>query len=185
MKQLLMMASVLVLMACGAPEATAPNDTAPSDTAFSEISPSQTATQAMNKAADMTTTMHVMNGEFRAPFPGRDVSAAFLTLHNTGPADTLLGIATSVSDRVELHTHLEEEGIMKMRRIESIDIPANGLVELKPGGLHVMIFESAVPVDATEVDMTLTFAKADPQTVTLPIAGRGDGEDNTTDRSNH
>lgn len=69
-------------------------------------------------------------------------TAAFVTLHNASDKDIfLVGAATNIAKTVELHTHTMENGMMKMREVKNIKIPAKGSVELKPGGLHIMLID--------------------------------------------
>ena len=78
----------------------------------------------------------------RAIPPGQTVSAAFLQLENKSAENRYVINATSpVSKVVELHSHVHENGMMKMRQVEKIDIPANGETILKPGGLHIMLID--------------------------------------------
>ncbi|MEZ5144143.1 MAG: copper chaperone PCu(A)C [Acidimicrobiales bacterium] len=61
-------------------------------------------------------------------------------------------------------------GAMQMQEVSSIEIPANGKVELKPGGYHIMLIELAAPLKKGEtVELTLTFDKADKVTVQAPV----------------
>lgn len=99
--------------------------------------------------------IEISNAEFRPPMPGRDISAAYFTVTNHGDADRLLAVTSPVSDKVELHNHIHEDGVMKMRRVDGVDLPAGQDVVFKPGGLHVMLFEVTLP-EGTE-DMALTF----------------------------
>lgn len=76
----------------------------------------------------------------RAVPPGQPNSAAFMTLHNTGSEDrTLIGAESPAAETVELHTHVEEAGMMRMRRIERIAVNAGETTTLAPGGLHIML----------------------------------------------
>lgn len=87
--------------------------------------------------------------------------AAFMTIDNKGAADTLLSASSSLSDRVELHTHKMDGGVMKMREVPSIAIAANAKTELKSGGLHIMLFNVAeLPEKGSEIPLTLKFEKA-------------------------
>ena len=87
--------------------------------------------------------------------------AVFLTIDNKGSEDKLLSASSSMTNRVELHTHKMDGGVMKMRRIESISVTANGKTELKSGGLHIMLFNvDKLPEKGSEVPLTLTFEKA-------------------------
>ena len=87
--------------------------------------------------------------------------AVFLTIENKGEADRLLSASSPLTGRVELHTHTMDNGVMKMRQIEVIDIAANGKTELKSGGLHIMLFGiEQLPEKGSMVPLTLTFEKA-------------------------
>jgi copper(I)-binding protein len=87
--------------------------------------------------------------------------AVFLTIENKGDADRLIAASSPLTDRVELHTHLMEDGVMKMRQIEAIDVAAAGTTELKSGGLHIMLFNvDPMPEMGSMVPLTLTFEKA-------------------------
>lgn len=76
----------------------------------------------------------------RAVPPGQPNSAVFMSLRNSGPEERAIVSAESpVAEVVELHTHVEEGGMMRMRRIERIALPVGESVQLQPGGLHVML----------------------------------------------
>ena len=57
--------------------------------------------------------------------------------------DRLIGVASPVARKAELHTHIEENGLMLMREVEGgLPVPAGQTVELKSGGLlHVMLID--------------------------------------------
>ncbi|NCC28249.1 MAG: copper chaperone PCu(A)C, partial [Gammaproteobacteria bacterium] len=75
-----------------------------------------------------------------------------------------------VSEVVELHTHVEEDGMMRMRRIEKIEIPAGETVTLKPGGLHVMLIGLKQPLEPGDtVDLALTFEDGSRIPVQAPV----------------
>ncbi len=91
--------------------------------------------------------------------PGQPNSAVFMSLENQSAQDRALVAAESpAAEVVELHTHVNENGMMKMRRVERIDIPAGKTVTLKPGGLHVMLIGLKEPLEqGTTVDLTLIY----------------------------
>lgn len=90
---------------------------------------------------------------------GRAVTAVFLTLQNDGAAvRTLVSGRASVGDTLELHEMKRENGMMRMAPVTGIAIPAHGMVELRPGGLHLMLFglkAPLVPGDTVRVQLTL------------------------------
>jgi periplasmic copper chaperone A len=77
----------------------------------------------------------------RLPVAGRDQTAAYLTLTNTGTqADRLVGVSSPAANKLELHAHLKTaDGLTAMREITSIDVPAGATIPLSPGGLHIMV----------------------------------------------
>ncbi len=93
----------------------------------------------------------------RAMPPGQPNTAAFMQLHNTGSeARAVVEARSAASNVVELHTHVHEDGMMRMRQIEQIDLPAGEPVSLQPGGLHVMLIDLVAPLSVGErVGVTL------------------------------
>lgn len=68
-------------------------------------------------------------------------AAAYMKVHNMGDAaDMIVAVSSPLADRVEMHTHTMADGVMRMRQVEAIELKPNGHTELKPGGLHLMIF---------------------------------------------
>ena len=111
----------------------------------------------------------------RATAPGAKVAGGFMTIENKGAApDRLIGAASPLAERVELHVHKEEGGVMKMRQVQGLDIPANGRFELKPGGAHLMFMNIKREIKQGEkVPVTLTFEKAGEMQVDYPVGGLG------------
>ena len=106
----------------------------------------------------------------RAMPPTAPNGAVYLTLQNPGQPDRLTGVRTPRAGKAELHTHVHEGEMMRMKQIESIELPANGKVELKPGGGHVMLFELSEPLVAGErFPMTLEFERAGEVTIEVTI----------------
>lgn len=97
--------------------------------------------------------------------------AAFLTVTNIGTeADRLVGASTPVAARAELHSHMMEDGVMKMRPVDGIDVPAHGVAELKPGAFHVMLIGLKEPLpEGKTIPLTLRFAHAGEVTVNVMV----------------
>jgi copper(I)-binding protein len=73
--------------------------------------------------------------------------AVYMTLSNQGAApDKLLQITTDSAASAEVHESAEKDGVATMRPIESLEIPAGGSVELKPGGYHIMLMGLKAPL---------------------------------------
>ena len=86
--------------------------------------------------------------------------AGFMRIDNAGGADCqLIGAATPAAARAELHTHIDEGGMMKMVHVpEGFTIPAQGHFLLERGGPHVMLMELTGPLEqGAEVPLTLDF----------------------------
>ena len=86
--------------------------------------------------------------------------AAFMTIRNAGPADCVLTAVTApgTTDRAELHTHREENGVMSMTRVDSVTIPAGGAHALERGGDHIMLMDTRAPLaEGDEIALTLDF----------------------------
>ena len=90
----------------------------------------------------------------RATAEGQEVGAAYMTITST--SDTrLVKVESSASDSVEIHSMSMENGVMKMRMLEQLDLKANTPNKLAPGGFHLMLFDLKKPLKAGE---TVSFA---------------------------
>ncbi len=97
--------------------------------------------------------------------------AAFLTVMNHGSEDDfLVAVETTAAKRPELHTHIHDNGIMRMRQVAEIKVPAGGSAALKPGGDHVMLMGLVAPLTAgAALPLVLVFKHAGRITVDVPI----------------
>ena len=88
--------------------------------------------------------------------------AAYLTVRNDGDADDrLIGISSEVADRAELHESDMQDGVMRMRAVEAVEVPAGGQAALEPGGLHVMLIGLKAPLEeGGSFALTLVFENA-------------------------
>lgn len=101
----------------------------------------------------------VHNPYVRLAPPNAPASGAFMVIRNNGSKDLKLVKADNPASRLtELHTHLNEGGVMKMRQVSMIEIKAGGEALLQPGGLHVMLIDLKIPLkEGDNVPITLTF----------------------------
>jgi periplasmic copper chaperone A len=103
--------------------------------------------------------------------PGQPNSAVFMRIVNRGVASRgLVSGKSDAADVVELHSHTMDEGMMRMRRIERIEIPGQGAVSLEPGGLHLMLIglkRDLVPGDT--LDLTLYLDDGTDLEVKVPV----------------
>jgi copper(I)-binding protein len=109
---------------------------------------------------------------------GQTNGGGFLSIDNAGEADRLVGASSSVAERVELHTMRMEGDVMRMRRVEGIDVPANGHVEMGPGGHHLMFMGLKAPLKVGEkFQMKLMFRKAGELNVEVQVEAPPPGRD--------
>ena len=98
----------------------------------------------------------------RATAPGAKVAGGYMVLRNSGAAaDRLVSASSPASAKVELHLHINDNGVMKMREVPGYDVPAKGAFELKPGGAHLMFTDIKRPFkEGEKVPVKLKFEKA-------------------------
>ena len=113
----------------------------------------------------------------RAVPPTARNSGAFMVLRNTSDHPVRVVDARSDVSRVtELHTHINDKGVMRMRRVDFIGIPAHGKVQFQPGGYHVMLIELDHPLKPGDpVHLELTFGDGSRKVVELEARRTGMG----------
>lgn len=113
----------------------------------------------------------------RASIGQAKAGAAYVTFVNEGDAaDRLVAVKADVSELVELHTHTMEDGVMRMRAVPAIDLPAGATTELKPGGLHIMLLNLKAPlVEGQSFPATLVFENAGEIVVDVAIESMAEG----------
>jgi len=106
----------------------------------------------------------------RATVAGQSSAAAYLTVANTGDGDErLLQVSTAIGQS-SLHSTTMDNGVMRMRPLTSLDIPAHSTVDLKPGGTHIMIMGVKQPLAAgSSFPLTLKFDRSGERTVTVAV----------------
>ena len=120
------------------------------------------------------------------PFPGRDIAAGYMSITNHSQTDDrLVSVTSPISGAVEIHNHTEEDGVMKMRQVNSIALKAGETVELKPGSFHLMMFKATLPEDQADISLTLNYEKAPSVTMIVPVEGRGEDEGYGSNHQGH
>lgn len=111
----------------------------------------------------------------RATPPGAQVAGGYMTIRNAGAADKLLGASSPAAAKVELHVHINDNGVMKMREVAGgYAIPAQGALELKPGGAHLMFMDLKQPFkEGEKVPVKLKFEKAGEVSAEFQVGGMG------------
>jgi len=110
------------------------------------------ATPALAQAAAPTADVQVTNAYIRTMPPGRTTTAGFLTIaNNSDQSCELTGAMSTLSNRLEFHEHQHIQGMMKMRPVATVVVPAGETVVFEPGGLHIMLFNIDTELAAGEV----------------------------------
>ncbi|MBP6776321.1 MAG: copper chaperone PCu(A)C [Piscinibacter sp.] len=105
----------------------------------------------------------------RATVAGQKATGAFMQIADPA-GGKLVSASTSVAGVVELHEMSMEGTTMKMRAVPAIDLPAGKPVELKPGGLHVMLMDLKQPLSAGDsVALTLVVEGKDKKRETIEV----------------
>lgn len=91
----------------------------------------------------------------------RPLAAYFIIINDTNKEDNLINVTSSLAERVEMHMHMHDGGVMKMMRVEAIAVAGNSTVVVKPGGYHLMLFGVKKKLAVgDELPLTLTFTQA-------------------------
>ncbi|MGJ8668306.1 MAG: copper chaperone PCu(A)C [Oceanococcus sp.] len=113
----------------------------------------------------------IENAWARATPPSAKVAAAYLQIRNTSkyPA-RLLGGESSRASSIEVHSMSMQDGMMRMRQLEYLEIPSGQNVALAPGGNHFMLFGLDGPLlDGQSLSVTLVFAGEHRKSIVLSV----------------
>lgn len=114
-----------------------------------------------------------------------DVSAGYLTVKNTGTEDALISVKANITEMAQLHEVVTEGASSKMQeKPGGFPVPANGELQLQPGGYHIMLMNLKEPLKVGDkVELELTFKNAGTVKVTAPVqAGEGMSADMGTSK---
>jgi copper(I)-binding protein len=103
--------------------------------------------------------------------PSSSVGSVYLTLRNVGRnPDRLIGVRTPRAASAGIHETVRRNGMVEMNTLSEVALPPGSSVEVKPGGLHIMLIGLTRPLTAgAEFPLTLVFAGAGPLVVTVRI----------------
>jgi hypothetical protein len=98
----------------------------------------------------------VSDAYVRAVPPHLPNSASFMKIMNHSDKVVYFQRADStLAKNLELHEHTMVNGMMKMQQVAHIEIPANGMVELQPGGYHVMLLGLNRPLKEGDIAQSI------------------------------
>jgi hypothetical protein len=108
----------------------------------------------------------------RATAPGQTVAGGYMKLRSAN-LSALVGVTTPLTARAQIHEMSMDAGVMKMRPVPKIDLPAGKTVELKPGGYHLMLMNLERPLrDGETVPITLVFEGPDKKRERIEVNAR-------------
>lgn len=121
------------------------------------------------KPASGPPAISIDDGWARPTLPGQMSSAAYFTIRNGGGADSLASVSSPEAD-ASLHSTSMDNGVMRMRPVARLEVPANTSLELKPGGIHVMLTHLKRPLETgSTIELDLSFEKSGERKVQLPV----------------
>ena len=133
-------------------------------------------------------TVSIEHAWVRATTPGQDVGAAYMTFASKQDV-TLIRIESDATKSVEIHSMSMQNGVMKMRMLETLPIKAGKPYKLEPGGFHLMLFDLKKPLAAgQQVKFELTFKSGNTefkQQIKAPIKTADSAESGSDDHSHH
>jgi periplasmic copper chaperone A len=107
------------------------------------------------------------------PIADRNTTVGYFEIINHGAEPvTLVGAASDAAVRVEIHTHIHEQGMVRMRPLRELELPTGERIAFEPGGHHLM-FLGVESMPPHSVDVTLHFADSPPMTVLFRVRERG------------
>jgi copper(I)-binding protein len=99
------------------------------------------AGSAIQTETGTETDIEIDNARVRSLIPGQDKTVAYLELRNATPKPmTLIGARSAEVRAIEIHTTRMDDGVMRMRRLKTVEIPPGETVHFQPGGRHLMLF---------------------------------------------
>lgn len=114
-------------------------------------------------------SVKVSNAWVRAPAPGQQTAAAYLELTSAENA-ALVAAGSPIAQRTELHSMTMDGGVMRMRPVARVELPAGQAVKLAPNGIHVMLVDLKQPLKAGDkVPLTLSVQASGMSLTTVKI----------------
>lgn len=128
-------------------------------------------TSTLSAAAADLTAMKAFAFETTA---SAKAGAAYISVMTNGGDDRLVNATSPVAKRVEIHTHIKDGDVMRMRPVDGpLPVSAGNPIEMAPGGVHVMLMGLNAPlVDGTPIPVTLIFEKAGEIVFEVPVIER-------------
>ena len=120
------------------------------------------ATIAFAAASSAFAHVSVSNSWARASVTGQQATGVFMDLRSGHDNAKLVGVKTEAAASAEIHEMSMQDNVMKMRAVQSVDLPNGQTVNLKPGSFHIMLMGLKQPLNAGDnVQLTLEVVHED------------------------
>lgn len=131
----------------------------------------QTTEKVELKSTQAIDAISIINPYIRATPPGQKNTAMYMQLTNlSNVSHDLVKVESSISKMIELHTHTNDNGVMRMGEVPSIPVPAEETTHAKSGGYHVMIMDLEKDLKlGDKFDFTLTFKDGTKQFINAEV----------------
>ncbi|AOT09848.1 copper chaperone PCu(A)C [Pseudoalteromonas luteoviolacea] len=131
--------------------------------------------------------LQVSNAKIRAFLPAAKSTAGYMTIFNSTDAPiSIVSAKVEGLGRVEIHEHIHSNGMMKMRPVKALVVPAKQRVEFKPGGHHLMGFDPKVKLKVGETrKLTLYFSDGEKVENTIKVVSLKDAFSNESHHHHH
>ncbi len=116
----------------------------------------------------------VGNAWSRATSARAQTGGVYLSLTAIGAADNVIGASTPVAEQAELHSTMNDNGVMKMLPVPVLTVEPGKPMVMTPGTVHIMLMGMKQQLRRGEhFPLTLTFKNAPPATVSVVVEGPG------------
>ncbi len=113
----------------------------------------------------------VSNAWARATIGSTLVSAIYFEVKNTSDEPITLESVSASPGQAAMHESVNKDGMMSMRPLQAVTIPAKQSVAFAPGGKHVMLTELKEPLnEGDSVKLSLHFNNGRALNLTVPVA---------------
>jgi periplasmic copper chaperone A len=108
----------------------------------------------------------------RATAPGQEQAGVDLSI-TSKQAAALVGVSSPAAGSAELHSMTDEDGMMRMREVKSIELPAGKRVDLGASGYHLMLNELKAPLkEGDSVPLVLSIKVGAQQAVVIKTVAK-------------
>lgn len=113
----------------------------------------------------------VKNPWIREAPPVSPVLAGYMIIENhTGRNEELVSVNSSAFQKIEIHKTIYKDGVASMESQKGLSVPAEGKVELKPGGTHLMLINPVKRLKSGDtVSFELVFANGSKTIISAPV----------------